>query len=133
MTDRIVVDASALVALLIDAGESGEAVATAIADHELHSPDLALAETANVLRRQELAGRIQPVEATLAHTDLLELPLRTWPYATVAERAWELRGSLTAYDAAYAAVAELVGAPLLTLDSRLARAPGPRCHFLVPD
>jgi predicted nucleic acid-binding protein len=50
----------------------------------------------------------------------------------VAERAWELRGSLTAYDAAYVAVAELVGAPLLTLDARLSRAPGPRCRFLKP-
>jgi predicted nucleic acid-binding protein len=133
LTDLIVVDASALVALLVDAGETGEAVASAIAGHELHSPDLALAETANVLRRQELAGRLQPVEATLAHADLLELPLRTWPYAALAERSWQLRGSLTAYDASYVTVAELLGAPLLTLDSRLSRAPGPRCHFLVPD
>jgi predicted nucleic acid-binding protein len=132
LTDPIVVDASALVALLVDAGETGEAVASAIVGHELHSPDLALADTANVLRRQELAGRLQPVEATLAHADLLELPLRTWPYTALAERAWELRGSLTAYDAAYVAVAELLGAPLLTLDTRLSRGPGPRCHFLVP-
>jgi predicted nucleic acid-binding protein len=133
LTEPLVVDASALVALLVDAGEAGEAVASAIAGHELHSPDLALAETASVLRRLEIAGRLQPVEATLAHADLLELPLRTWPYAALAERAWELRGSVTAYDAAYVAVAELAGAPMLTLDVRLPRAAGPRCRFLVPD
>ena len=42
---------------------------------------------------------------------------------------WELRGNLTAYDAAYVALAELLGAPLVTLDTRLARAPGTRCEI----
>ena len=50
----------------------------------------------------------------------------------LAERAWELRGSVTYADACYVALAELLDAPLITLDRRLAQAPGPRCAFLTP-
>ncbi|MHB1194188.1 MAG: PIN domain-containing protein [Longimicrobiales bacterium] len=53
-------------------------------------------------------------------------------YEAVTERAWELRDNLTLYDAWYAAVAELLGAELATLDLRLARAAGPKCEFLLP-
>lgn len=53
-------------------------------------------------------------------------------YEVVAERAGELRDNLTLHDAWYAAVAELLGAELATLDLRLARAAGPKCGFLLP-
>jgi predicted nucleic acid-binding protein len=55
-----------------------------------------------------------------------------WPVGRTSARAWELRGSVTYYDASYVALAELLDAPLVTLDPRLARAPGPRCEFLTP-
>lgn len=55
-----------------------------------------------------------------------------WPHRRLAVRAWQLRDSVTYYDATYVALAELLDAPLVTLDRRLAQAPGPRCTFLTP-
>ncbi len=62
----------------------------------------------------------------------MRLSVQTWPYPPLADRAWELRHSLTAYDASSVALAELLGTSLLTLELRLARAPGPRCAILTP-
>jgi predicted nucleic acid-binding protein len=70
--------------------------------------------------------------ATLAHADLLALRLDLVPYDVVGERIWQLRGNVGSSDAWYVAVAELLDAPLATLDRRLAAAPGPRCEFLTP-
>ena len=98
----------------------------------LAAPELAMFETANILRRQEIGGALERAEATLAHLDLIALPMQLWPYLPLSERVWELRNSLTAYDASYVALAELLGAQLLTLDVRLARANGPRCDIVVP-
>ena len=128
----VVVDASAAVALLLDAGPTGDWVAARVADRHLAAPELVMYETANVLRRRAAAGAVSPAEATLAHEDLRALALELWPYAVVAERVWQLRENVTVYDAAYVAVAEMLGADLVTLDARLARAPGLRCPVLRP-
>ena len=133
MTDvspsRLVLDASAAVALLADAGPAGEWVATTISGATLIAPDLMPFEVSNILRRHSLSGALDPTAATLAHTDLLALTVHLYPYAAFAERVWELRENVTAYDAAYVAVAELLAAPLVTLDARLAHAPGVRCSM----
>jgi predicted nucleic acid-binding protein len=55
-----------------------------------------------------------------------------WPWDVVAERAWALRHNLTSYDAAYVALAEILEAPLVTLDRRLERAPATHCVVVVP-
>lgn len=128
----VVVDASALVAALTDAGPAGAWVAETIADRHLVAPDLAPVETANVLRRLEHAGHLTTVEASLAHADLLALPVELWPYAILGPRAWQLRRSFTAYDAMYVALAELVDAPLVTLDIRLARSAGSTAVVQTP-
>ena len=78
------------------------------------------------------AGELSPDAATLAHVELQTLPVDLFPYGPVASRVWELRGNLTAYDASYVALAELLDAELATLDGRLARAPGPECRFFLP-
>jgi len=70
--------------------------------------------------------------ASLAHADLVALPVELFPYEPFASRVWELRNAVTAYDAWYVALAESLAVPLATLDERLARAPGPRCTFLGP-
>lgn len=122
-------DASAVVAMLVDAGPAGEWAAAQVTDARLAAPDLLPYEAANILRRHTLAGILDASAATLAHGDLSVVPLNVCPYAVLAERAWELRDNLTIYDAAYVALAELLRAPLVTLDARLARASGPRCAF----
>jgi predicted nucleic acid-binding protein len=132
VTDVLVLDSSAIVALLVDGGPLGEWVASTVRMGFLAAPELAMYETANVLRRQQLTGRLERVEATLAHQDLVSLPLQLWPYLPLADRAWELRETLTAYDASYVSLAERLGAPLVTLDTRLQSAIGPNCAILTP-
>lgn len=89
-------------------------------------------ETANILRRQQLAGRLDTIQASNAHDALLALPLQLWPYTVLARRSWQLRSTLTIYDASYVALAERLGAAVVTLDARLSRASGPRCPILLP-
>ena len=132
MSEPLVLDSSAIVALLVDAGPAGDWVASTVRKGWLAAPELAMFETANVLRRQQLAGRLERVEATLAHQELLSLPLQLWPYLPLADRAWELRESVTAYDASYIALAELLGTAMITLDHKLQRASGPKCTILTP-
>lgn len=128
----VVLDSSALVALLTDAGDLGDWVEQSIAGAALTAPQLVLFECANIVRRQELSGEIDASAATLAHADLLALPLQLWPYSLLAERAWQLRQHVSIYDAAYVALAELIGAPVVTLDRRLGRAHGLRCTVRLP-
>lgn len=70
--------------------------------------------------------------ASLAHVDLASLRLELFAYSVCAPRVWELRSNLTAYDAWYVALAEMLGATLATLDTRLSRAAGTRCPFALP-
>jgi predicted nucleic acid-binding protein len=128
----VVVDASVVVAGLVDAGGTGRWAEDVLVSEDLAAPHLMPVEAANILRRSALAGDITADVAGLAHADLLELRLALFGYAPVAERAWELRGNLTLYDAWYVALAEVLGAPLATLDRKLARAAGPTCGFVVP-
>lgn len=128
----LVLDASALVAVLTDADGAGAAVADALAGNALAAPELLPFEAANVLRRLELSGLLAAETAALAHRDLLDLAVQLWPYATVAAGAWRLRGGLTLYDAAYVALAAQVDVPLVTLDQRLARTASTACTVLVP-
>ena len=127
-----VVDASVLVAALVDSEHDGRWATSTLADGGLVAPELALAEATNVLRRLEQSGHLSPMEAAIAHRDLLRLDMETFPFAPFAERVWALRSSLTSYDAWYVALAEALGCPLATLDRRLSRAGGSACEFVVP-
>ena len=128
----LVVDASVLVAALIDTGPDGTWALELLSEEPLAAPHLMPAEVTNILRRAVLAGEVSDRHATGAHRDLGDLRVALFPYEAVATRVWELRGNVTAYDAWYVALAELLGAPLATLDAKLANAPGPRCPFLTP-
>ena len=127
-----VFDGSALVAALIDSGPEGSWVDSLLAAGGAAGPELAPAETANTLRRLERSGVLSRLEATGALRDLVRLDIELFPFTPFAERVWELRHNLTAYDAWYVAVAEMLGARLATLDRRLGRARGPRCEIVVP-
>lgn len=127
----VVLDASALVALLADAGPAGRWVAACVSGASLAAPELVIFEAANVLRRQALSGRLDETQAALAHADLLSLPVQLWPYAPLAERAWQLRRNFTIYDATYVCLAELLGASMITLDAGVAAAPEARCPIIA--
>ena len=107
---RVVCDASAITALLVDGGSDGRWATEACNGVALAAPSLIDFETANILRRQELAGLISPDQAAQAHTDLVDLAIECWPYELLAVRAWQLRLNLSIYDASYVALAELLGA-----------------------
>ncbi len=125
-------DASAVAAVLLDAGPDGRWATDALTGADLAAPSLLAFETANIIRRHELAVLITADQAAQAHSDLMELAIEQWPYELLATRAWQLRPNLTTYDADYVALAELIGAPLVTLDRRIERAPGLRCRILTP-
>jgi predicted nucleic acid-binding protein len=129
---RIVCDASALVALLLDSGPDGQWVTKTIAGSDLAAPYLVEFEAANIIRRHELAGIASSDQAAQAHADLLDLAIERWPYEFLAARAWELRHNLSSHDASYVALAELIGATLVTLDERISGAPGLRCSITTP-
>jgi predicted nucleic acid-binding protein len=129
---HVVCDASALVALLLDGGPAGRWATEALSGAELVAPDLVAFEAANIIRRHELTGIIGADQAVQAHGDLLDLAIELWPYALLAARAWQLREHLSIYDASYVAVAELTEATLVTLDRRIAGAPGLRCAVATP-
>ena len=98
----------------------------------MSAPALAPVEATNILRRLEGARVLTRLEATAAFEDVLSLDLELVPFEPFAERVWELRRTVTSYDAWYVAVAEALKLPLATLDRRLSRAAGPSCRFLLP-
>lgn len=127
-----VVDASAVVAALIDTGRDGKWAESAVAANDLAAPELVLVESTNILRRLERAEIVSRVEANGAQADLLGMEIELFPFAPFARRIWELRSNLTSYDAWYVALAEALDCPLLTLDRKLSRTPGPKCASIVP-
>ena len=128
----VVVDASLVVAALVDHGAHGRWAEDVIASNQVAAPHRMPAEVANVLRRTMIRGHLSADVAALAHAELLRLPMTLLSYDPVADRVWQLRASINPYDAWYIAVAEALDAPLATLDARLARASGSRCEFLTP-
>lgn len=121
----IVLDASALVELLLGT-EHGRIVAARIADPALglHVPHLADVEVAQTLRRYVRDREIDHASAADALEDLHALDLERHGHEPLLDRVWELRENLTAYDAVYVALAEVLDAVVLSCDRRLARAPG---------
>jgi predicted nucleic acid-binding protein len=127
-----VVDSSVLVAALTDTGADGDWAEQIIASGLLIAPEIVRTEAANVLRRFEQTKVISGLEANAAFEDLMLLEIELLPFDPFAARVWELRKSVTSYDAWYVAIAETHHLPLATLDERLCKAAGPRCRFLTP-
>ena len=127
----LVVDASVLAPGVADAGSDGQRFRERLRGETLIGPDLLRVEVASVLRRHADNGNLTTQQANAAIDDLLAFPITVYPTAPLLRRVWDLRASVTAYDACYVALAEAVGYPLLTADRRLANAPGLRCALEV--
>jgi predicted nucleic acid-binding protein len=109
-------------AALTDGGPNGAWASIALGTGVLAAPEILGAEVTSALRRAERAGLVDQLAATLALRDLLDLPVRPFPFEPFALRVWDLRMNFTVYDAWYVALAEALDAPLVTLDERMARA-----------
>jgi predicted nucleic acid-binding protein len=126
----IVVDASAMLEVLLRT-PAAQAVEGRLLDlrETLHTPHLLDVEVAQVIRRYAAKGEIDGERGGAALDDLADFPLRRYPHDFLLPRVWELRNNLTAYDAAYVALAEVLDIPLLTRDRRLAAAAGHRAQI----
>jgi predicted nucleic acid-binding protein len=129
----IVIDASAEVAILLNIGQDVEGIRSRIArpGETLHIPHLFEIEVLHALRSLILRGTVSSERARLALDRLRDTRFVRYPHTALTERIWELRENLTAYDAAYIALAEALDAPLVTTDARLARASGIRAAVEV--
>jgi predicted nucleic acid-binding protein len=128
----IVVDSSVVTAAVADDHVGAFAVAS-IAHSSLFAPHLIDLEVLNAIRRANRRGTIDDIRALEALENLELIRISRVPHTQLAERIWELRHNLTPYDASYVALAELLEAPLITIDSRLAKATGPTCEINLLD
>ena len=130
----IVVDASVLAAVLIDADApaTDEAIGVLQADPHWVVPEHAMIETVNAIRGCALGGQVELVSVPGIVQSLVELSLDVWSTAPLLGRVVELMHNVTAYDAGYIALAEQLSTTLVTLDRHLAVVPGIRCAVRVP-
>ena len=127
----IVVDASVVVTALADDGPDGDRVRVRLRGERLAAPHVIDLEVASAWRRLIGTGDLDDRRAALAVQDLHDLRLHRVSHRPLLSRCWELKDNLTIHDAAYVALAELLGVAVLTADVRLASAPGPRCPIEV--
>ena len=123
----IVADASSILELLLQTPLAAAVERRLLRDGEtIHAPALLDLEVAQVLRRYVSRGELSELRAGFALDTMTMFPVVRYTHEAMLPRIWELREDLTAYDAAYVALAEALRAPLVTGDERLARAPGVR-------
>lgn len=128
----IVLDASAALELLLRAGRHPALVARVLRSGEtVAAPHLLDLEVTQVLRRFVMAGELTEARAREAIEDHRAMGIARYPHMELLERVWQLRANCTAYDAVYIALAEALGAALITCDARLADVPGTRVAIEV--
>jgi len=128
----IVLDASTAIEVLLNASLAPRVLRRVFRVGEsLHAPHLIDVEVAQVLRRFARVGELDAQRAQQALDDFADLPLARYPHAMLLPAIWALRNNATAYDAAYLALAEALGATLVTCDQALASIPGHRARVEV--
>ena len=126
----IVLDSSAVIDVVLRT-PAAAAVERRVHDirETLHAPHLIDVEVAHVVRRYAATGEIDGDRGRAALEDLADFPVLRYPHLPLLLRIWELRRNLSAYDAAYVALAEALDAPLVTRDRRLAASSGHRARI----
>jgi predicted nucleic acid-binding protein len=127
----IVTDAGVLIAIFVDDGTWGDIARARIRNEDLAAPEVIDLEVTSALRGLLRAGKVDELRARLALADLRRLPLRRASHQGLVSRCWELRDNFTPYDASYIALAEMLGATLVTTDARMSRAPQRSCMVEV--
>jgi predicted nucleic acid-binding protein len=127
----LVVDASVIVSSLTELTEAGDWARTTLLGERLASPHLMLFEVANTFSNQAKRGDISKDMAEDSLRRLLEMRISLSAFPLTARRTWELRDNFSIYDASYVALAELLDAPLVTLDKGIANGPRLRCDLLL--
>lgn len=127
----IVLDSSAALAVLVSSPPNEELIERVMADGDLHAPHLIDVEVVHALRRLVHQAELTPERADLALVDFGDLAIVRYPHADLRDRMWELRENLTAYDAAFVALSEVLDVPLLTTDHRLSRSPAHHAYIEV--
>ena len=128
-----VFDASVFVDALVVFGPRGAAARAELAPvPTLEVPAIFAAEAVSALRGLVRRGELDPIRAAAALVQVRSVRTVPYPFEPVLDRAWELRDSVTVYDAWYVALAEWLGTELITADARLTEAPGPRCRVRLP-
>ncbi|RRS00750.1 type II toxin-antitoxin system VapC family toxin [Glycomyces terrestris] len=117
--NELVVDNSLIIYVLLEGNGNDLLRRRLSAPRTLHAPNLIDYEFGHALRGLLIGGKITEADADSARTDFADLPIRRYPGSATADRAWALRHNFTVYDASYIALAELLGAPLLTGDAKL--------------
>lgn len=127
----MVIDSSALVSLLINEEPYSGEISRRIGENgtTLHAPHLVDLEVLNVLRRHLINGDIGEERAKASLRALTAMPIVRYEHHPFQARIWQLCHNLTAYDAVYVALAEALKVPFLTLDRRIAGAPGLTCEI----
>lgn len=128
----LVVDASCLYAVVADTPDGERVRSSLMLDQDLAAPHVVDVEVLGIIRRDRLLGRLDPTAANQAVDDLRDWPGERYGHRPFLARAWALRGRVRSWDAMYVALAEAMGATLLTLDERLARVSGLDCAIEVP-
>jgi len=130
----IVADASVVIEVLLNTSLAASCREIILAPSEsVCVPHLLDLEVCQVLRRYVRTGQLADTLASEALRVLNDLPLFRYSHEPLIDRIWELRHSISAYDAAYVALAESLGAPLVTCDARLTRSHGHRANVQVVD
>jgi predicted nucleic acid-binding protein len=127
----IVTDAGVLIAIFVDDGAWGDTARARLRHEEIAAPELIDLEVTSALRGLLRAGKVDKRRADLALADLRRLALLRASHQGLVARCWELRDNLSVYDASYIALAELLGATLITTDARMSRAPQIMCSVEV--
>lgn len=123
----LVVDASCLCEVLVGGPQSENVRRRLAPEEDQAAPHVIDVEVLGFVRRENLRGRLDPTAADQAVEDLQAWPGERFGHRLLLPRAWQLRHTVRGWDAVYVALAEALGAVLLTTDLRLARATGPRC------
>jgi len=127
-----VLDASVVVDVFVIDGDPGEAARGQLEQqHTLAAPAILKAAVLSALRSLNLRGEVAEMRGQRAIDRLRRLSVTPFPIEPLMDRIWELRSSVSVYDAWYVALAERLSVTLVTTDRRLASANGPRCEIEV--